>query len=176
MEMVKKKGGKMKEQVPKEIVKQCDMLQEVANEIVVKDEETCVEASNWLVRIAEVKKEIESRRKFFVKPLQDHVKRINALFKEYTSRLEKLDKVLRKKITDYKISTEEPTEKTTKTEGGRVTVTERWVFDIENEKIIPREYLKVDEKKIREAIDAGIRSIPGVKIYKDTRLSVFTRK
>ena len=44
----------------------------------------------------------------------------------------------------------------------------RWTFKIENQADIPRDYLTVDEKMIREAIKNGIRIIPGVKIYEET--------
>ncbi len=51
-------------------------------------------------------------------------------------------------------------------------LTKRWVFEIENVGMVPREYLQVDEKKIREAITAGVRDIPGVRIYQDESITL----
>ena len=40
-----------------------------------------------------------------------------------------------------------------------------WDFSIEDEKLIPREYLCVDEKKIGKVVKAGIREIAGIRIF-----------
>lgn len=47
-----------------------------------------------------------------------------------------------------------------------------WTFAIEDESKIPREFLSVDPKKIRQAVSAGTREIPGVNIYQDTRIAI----
>jgi len=49
-----------------------------------------------------------------------------------------------------------------------------WTFDIINEKIIPKAYLKVDEVALRKAIKDGERKIKGVKIYQEERISSYT--
>ena len=40
-----------------------------------------------------------------------------------------------------------------------------WTFEVENLANVPREYLMLDEKKVREAIRSGERSVPGLKIF-----------
>ncbi|MGN6435982.1 MAG: hypothetical protein ACTHMM_05585 [Agriterribacter sp.] len=50
--------------------------------------------------------------------------------------------------------------------------TKKWTFEILDASKVPREYLKVDETAIREAIGKGIRSIDGVRIYQDTSLTI----
>ena len=40
-----------------------------------------------------------------------------------------------------------------------------WTFEVQNPANVPREYLILDEKKIREAIRSGERSIPGLMIF-----------
>ncbi len=63
--------------------------------------------------------------------------------------------------------------KTTRVEGGGgVTATKRWVFEITSEPDIPREYCVPDKGKIRRLVQAGIREIPGVRIYAEESLSV----
>ena len=42
-----------------------------------------------------------------------------------------------------------------------------WKFEIVDADIIPRQFLTVDEKKIREAVDLGLRDIQGVRVYEN---------
>ena len=48
---------------------------------------------------------------------------------------------------------------------GSSTLVTRWDFRVIAEYDVPREYLSVDERKIRAAIKTGVREIPGVSIY-----------
>lgn len=50
--------------------------------------------------------------------------------------------------------------------------TKRWVFEIKDDKQIPREYLQVNETLIRGAINQGVREIPGVRIYQEESISL----
>lgn len=51
-------------------------------------------------------------------------------------------------------------------------ITKRWTFEITDESLVPREYLMVDEKKIREVVTAGSRSIPGIRIFQQESLTI----
>lgn len=55
-----------------------------------------------------------------------------------------------------------------------VSYYERWTYEIEDESQIPREFLMVDEKKIRGYVQSmkGDGSIPGVKIYSEKKTRV----
>jgi len=44
-----------------------------------------------------------------------------------------------------------------------------WKHEIVNAKLIPREYCVVSDTLIRNAIKQGVREIPGVKIYQETK-------
>lgn len=60
-----------------------------------------------------------------------------------------------------------------RTEGGAKSSTAMvWTFDIEDANAIPRDYLCVDEKKIRDAVRLGTREIPGVKIYQKEQIRI----
>lgn len=60
-----------------------------------------------------------------------------------------------------------------RTEGGAKSTTAMvWTFDILDANAIPREYLCVDEKKIRDAIKVGTREIPGVNIYQKEQIRI----
>lgn len=64
----------------------------------------------------------------------------------------------------------------TNTRGTSSTASSRkvWKFEILDESKIPRQYLIVDESKIRAAIKLGTREIEGVKIFEDFDISVRT--
>lgn len=47
-----------------------------------------------------------------------------------------------------------------------------WTFAVKDESQVPREYLSVDEKKIRDAVRAGVREIPGVDVFQDTQIVI----
>ena len=55
--------------------------------------------------------------------------------------------------------------KVTRTETGSAHLRMEWTFEIKDETKLPREYLIPDMKKIRAAVKAGVRTIPGVKIF-----------
>lgn len=51
-----------------------------------------------------------------------------------------------------------------KTDEGSSRIAERWVIQVVKPELVPREYLAPDDKKIRTAVAAGVREIPGVAI------------
>jgi hypothetical protein len=57
--------------------------------------------------------------------------------------------------------------KTVRTGKGKATAAKKWVHSIIDSALVPREYLTVDEKAVKEAIKNGIREIPGIQIYQD---------
>lgn len=59
--------------------------------------------------------------------------------------------------------------KVTRTDSGTSHIRKDWTFEIIDHGNIPREYMKVDEQAIRQAIKAGIREIAGVRIYQETK-------
>lgn len=55
--------------------------------------------------------------------------------------------------------------KVTRTETGQSHQRMEWTFEIQDEAKVPREYLAVNEQKIRQAVKMGVREIPGVRIF-----------
>lgn len=98
--------------------KQILAVQQEAGDIVTRaenfqivSEETATDANNILHWIAGKKKVIEERKKFFVTPLKDHVKRIEAELKLVTGPLLQADAIIRSKVVDYRIALEEAARK-----------------------------------------------------------------
>ena len=59
--------------------------------------------------------------------------------------------------------------KVTRTESGSASQRKVWSFEVVNETEVPREYLVVEQGKIRDAVKMGTRTIPGVRIYEETK-------
>jgi hypothetical protein len=56
-------------------------------------------------------------------------------------------------------------QRVTRTEEGSAFQRKDWTYDVEDETLVPREYLLIDSIKVRNAIRMGCRAIPGLKIY-----------
>ena len=59
-------------------------------------------------------------------------------------------------------------------DGSSAFIKQPWVYEITDEEAIPREYCVPNPTKIKEAIKAGIREIPGVKIFQDVQTTIRT--
>ncbi len=70
--------------------------------LVVRDEASYSSGAETLTWIQSAIKKCEDRRKFFVKPLQDHVSRINLFFKNFTEPLEGFKSDISKKLLTYR--------------------------------------------------------------------------
>jgi murein DD-endopeptidase MepM/ murein hydrolase activator NlpD len=46
-----------------------------------------------------------------------------------------------------------------------------WKFTITDPTLVPRAYMVVDETRIRTAVNAGVRDIPGVDVYSEEQIS-----
>lgn len=57
-----------------------------------------------------------------------------------------------------------PLAKTEHTEAGRVTFTKRWVCEIVDPSLVPRQYCKPDQPMLNAAVKSGVREIPGCRI------------
>lgn len=64
-----------------------------------------------------------------------------------------------------------PVATTTRATLGSVTARMVWKFEVISASDVPRAYLVVDETAIRRAVGAGVREIPGVRIYQEEQLA-----
>ncbi len=55
-----------------------------------------------------------------------------------------------------------------RTETGSASARKAWAFELEDINKVPRSYLVLNEKKVRDDVRAGIRNIEGIKIYEET--------
>lgn len=66
------------------------------------------------------------------------------------------------------VTTTIPSFNSTKNNG----LTKRWTHELVDLGQVPREYLVIDEKKVREAIAAGERNIPGLRIFQSESITL----
>jgi len=202
----------VKEQT-QELMNKAELIVREARAVVVQDEDSLTAAVDFLGKIATAKKEVDSRRRFFVDPLNQQVKNINDLFRRYGDPLGEADRIVRNKVLVYQaeearrvaeeqqkaleeakaqaeeaskhpteefvpipINIVEEPEKTVRADAGSATTRQVWTFKIVDPSQVPDEYKVVDEKKIAAVVKAGVRSIPGVKIYPTSSLVVTGRK
>jgi hypothetical protein len=57
-----------------------------------------------------------------------------------------------------------------RTAAGTVQTRKVWKFEVEDAAQVPREFLIVDEARIRQAVRDGVREIKGVRIFEDTQI------
>jgi hypothetical protein len=57
-----------------------------------------------------------------------------------------------------------------KTEVGTMSSVAKWTYEVEDMAKVPRDYviMTIDDAKVKEDIDAGLRAIPGLRIYEDS--------
>jgi len=56
--------------------------------------------------------------------------------------------------------------------GASAGTTKRWTFEVDDIRQVPAQFLQVDAAAIREAIRNGERTIPGVRIYQESKVSI----
>ncbi len=56
--------------------------------------------------------------------------------------------------------------------GTKAAASVKWVHEITDRKLVPREYLMVNEAAIKAAVAGGKRDIPGVRIFEQVRTAI----
>jgi len=77
-------------------------------------------------------------------------------------------------IIESVIQVEQP-EKTVRVASGSATMRDVWTYEIVDPAQVPEEYKIIDEKRIAAVVKAGVRNIPGVKIFQKQEVTVRTR-
>lgn len=159
---------------------------------IVVTQSTHAEAIDFTANISTALKELEKKRKELVKPLNDRVKGINKFFRELQVPFDQANEIMRQKLTEYRKEEEKrrkelekelesemgipiavPKQHTTQRgQEGQAIVKKHWTYGVDDLSKVPREYLTLDEKKVKDAIKQGIRNIKGLRIYEEERLTI----
>lgn len=137
-----------------------------------------VEAKRLCKTLNEVKTNI-------TQPIKDQIAQINSAFSTLTSQLLEIDSLVKEKITDFQRGLEAealdaevtaaPELKAVKSAiGGGSYWRETIDYELIDIALVPVEFLKVDEAKVKAAIKAGL-NIPGIKSKIEKKLVTKTR-
>jgi hypothetical protein len=136
-------------------------------------------------------KKLEERRKFYVGPMNDHIKTINKEFATWSYPLETMLETLKTKIGDYivlqrerdriaaeekqkaldklskeknlpKVEVQVEERRTIVSSQGKTFTRKDWAWKVVDLNKIPREFFTLDEKLINAQVKAGIRTEKGV--------------
>lgn len=123
-----------------------------------------------------LKKTLEESRMRIVRPHLDFQRAINSIVKEYTKKLESIETNLKGRLETW-LEAQAPFENNyadmiVEVEDGKLTQKKTWDFEIEDISQVPEEYLAIDERKVKEKIKKGIRSIPGLKIFEKNQINM----
>jgi hypothetical protein len=161
-----------------------------ARAIEIIDEASDAVAKEMLAQASKAVRRIEALRKRWTKPILDHKRAIDSDFGRMIDPVRSAERILREKVALYAMAEQRrlrdaaagidradglevvpaaPSKVTT--ESGTVTMRSGWDFTIIDAAQVPAEYKTVDPTKVRSAVKAGVRNIPGVDIF-ETRTAV----
>jgi len=139
-------------------------------------EEEAKQALSMSLQARKLKKALETERQKIIKPHLNFQRVINALAKKYTEKLESIENNLQEKL-DVWLEAQAPFNVSfanliLEVEDGTLNQKNEWVFEIENFEKIPLEYLTINEKKIKEAVKLGVRTISGIRIFEKQKTTM----
>ena len=163
---------------------------------IIKTDSDLTGAVEFLVKVKNRMKELEEERQNYTKPINESLRRLNGRFKELTEPLKTAERGVKDAILVYKREKEEQRlidqENLRKKNGGNENIViadavpdivesksgeirtrKTWTFKVIEEKKVPREYMIVDEKKVKAAIREGERKIKGLEIFQEEDLSTY---
>ena len=149
------------------VAKQVKGVIKYAQEAIITTEEEMIEASEYVKEISTLQNAIEEQRTQFTKPLNTSLKNINAFFKKFSQPLEKADEELRAKLAACKKTMSED-----QNMFGKIHFVSSTSYEIVDIKKVPIEYLSVDDRKVKAAIKAGVKTIKGLIIKNDPKVSL----
>lgn len=143
------------------------------------NEESASQALSMSLQARKIRKQLDETRLAIVRPHLDFQRAVNKIVKEYETVLEKIENDLKTKLDEYlqNSSSSNNAEFIAKSreilvEDGKLAKVKKWVWELENEQLVPREYLSLNEKKIESAIKNGVRNIPGIKVFEKEEISM----
>jgi len=155
--------------------------------LVIKSEDAYDTAAGYLIKLKELSKEADAKRKEITDPLNQALKATNALFKPFINRIEELEHSTKSAMVDFlnrkeaeakkleekfhngdikKISTLKARQDELKVESGNVSVRQLAALKINDLDAIPRMYMVPNEALILEALKQNVKIKGCELIYK----------
>lgn len=145
-------------------------------------------------------KSIDGARKAITDPARKFVNKMNDVAKVFTEKLDQVESIIKGKVAAWKKAQEErqtreeeeakalsdslgievaayvtTAPKNIRGEGAMSYEQTVWRYEIEDESLIPREYLCIDDSKVKGVVKAGVRNIPGLKIFSEQKTIIKSR-
>lgn len=145
-------------------------------------------------------KAIDNARKTITDPARRFVNKINDTARIFTDKLDQVEEIIKRKVAAWKkaeaekmaLDAEEAKDmvasldldvevfvdkpaKYVRGDGAMSYEQTVWKFDVEDLSITPSQYLTIDDAKVKAAIKAGVRDIPGLKIYSEQKTIIKSR-
>lgn len=157
------------------------------------------EAINLVAKVKGYFKKIEEMRKQINEPFRRQMAINNERVKPFTDKLEQIEKILKGKIEIWKKKRQEEEKQKeqeaklmqdalqldvtpymtiqTEVRTSEALTYEKteWKFEVECLALIPINYICVDEEKVKAMLKAGIREIPGLRIYEEKKTIIRSR-
>ncbi len=147
-------------------------------------------------------KQLEEARKIAVQPLNKLVSETNAKFRPAQDRLEGIEATLKKmmgafalkqreeqqqlllasqkaavaQVPDAALAFLQKANETVVPSKAGISVRKVWKWELIDDTKVPETFKSVDPKKLDAAVKAGIRDIPGVRVFEDSAVTVRTAK
>lgn len=86
------------------------------------------------------------------------------------------DEIVQEMPVDTSTVLEDESDKKITTDHGSAKIESEWIYEIKDPDQVPREYCSPDEKKLKQAVNSGIRKIPGCEIKEDFKTKVRLKK
>lgn len=177
-----------------------ERMVDYANTYEIKNQIDAEEAISFAVESRTLFKKIELLRKEITEPARKFINKVNDSAKVFTEKLDKVEEILKAKLDAWKKKKEEEQKlaqkqaevfaqameldvipyvdeapKAIRSDNAMTYEKVEWKFDVEDLSKVPMHLLMVDEDKVKQMLRAGIRDIPGLKIYSETKTVIRTR-
>jgi len=137
----------------------------------ITNEQDLAQAKEYLLQIKDIRNKIESERKELTKPIMDTKKKLDDKYKAIDEPFQKAELSVKKLMTDYLDKKELEVKKEMGKDIAKLAVKDEKVsfridYDIEVTDIskVAKEFLLVDEQKIKSKIRDGQKTFAGIKV------------
>lgn len=150
-------------------------LEKKSKEFEVITLEDATNAASMALQSKIILNSVEEKRKELVRPHLDYQKSMMDFVKIIEKTVESIHANIKEKLKNWDADKSEKFE-TLKTIEGTLKKETKWSFDLLELDKVPREFLMLDEKKVKEAIKNGLREINGLNILEKEEYILRTKK
>lgn len=150
---------------------------DVATDFEIESRETASQALTLSLQARKMRQALDKKRGEVVRPAYQFQKNVNAYAKKFEIQLQEIEDALSEKIREWfkgqkGDNLSDLMNQKIEVPDGSVSQKMHWVFEIESPSEVPDKYLSVDPKKVEAAVKAGVREIPGIKIYETIQIAM----